>query len=219
MTKFTEPTNADRAAWAKAALIPFTAETYSGDHPDTMHPQDLDSAIGDLICDLMHFAQQRGMDAQAIHAHALSLFGDELADGGKSLMRAPEDPSLLAFAQSIARMRQDGETDAHGKEFVMENDDAVATLNDLIDSSRRIVAEAEKAPLHPKPLLQELESGLKAGQEVIDCWEQGDLAAAVRGLSRWMEGANETVATTQKQGGWLDYMASRKPPYSGTGKA
>ena len=36
----------------------FTAETFSGDHPDTMHRDDLECAIGDLICDLLHFARQ-----------------------------------------------------------------------------------------------------------------------------------------------------------------
>ena len=47
------PTNAERAQWARNALAVFTAETYSGDHPDTMDAGDLESAISDLICDLL----------------------------------------------------------------------------------------------------------------------------------------------------------------------
>lgn len=45
--------------------------------------------------------------------------------------------TLFAFAATIARMTQDGE------EFVMENEDAVTTLNALIDEARLLVAEAK----------------------------------------------------------------------------
>jgi hypothetical protein len=75
-----EPTNAQRAEWAKAALAVFTAETYSGDHPETMHPEDFESAIGDLICDLLHLAARKGMDSAAIHQHARGMFEQELAE-------------------------------------------------------------------------------------------------------------------------------------------
>jgi hypothetical protein len=76
-----EPINVQRAEWAKAALAVFTAETYSGDHPDTMHPGDLESAIGDLICDLLNLARYHArLDAAAIHSHALDMFETELAE-------------------------------------------------------------------------------------------------------------------------------------------
>jgi hypothetical protein len=76
-----EPTNAQRAEWAKAALAVFTAETYSGDHPETMDRDDLETAISDLICDLLHFARfHPRMDAEAIHCHALRIFVQELAE-------------------------------------------------------------------------------------------------------------------------------------------
>lgn len=61
-----EPTNADRAQWAKDALAVFTARTFSGDHPDTMERADLECAISDLICDLLHYARQQEFDPQAI---------------------------------------------------------------------------------------------------------------------------------------------------------
>ncbi len=61
-----EPTNKDRARWARDALAVFTDTTFSGDHPDTMDHDDLECAIGDLVCDLMHFAAQQGFDPQKI---------------------------------------------------------------------------------------------------------------------------------------------------------
>jgi hypothetical protein len=76
-----EPTNVQRAQWAKAALTVFTAETYSGDHPDTMDSGDLETAISDLICDLLHFARfHPTMDAAEIHARALRTFEQEIAE-------------------------------------------------------------------------------------------------------------------------------------------
>jgi hypothetical protein len=83
MTKQTdplEPTNVQRAQWAKNALDVFIAET-DGDEPDSMHPGDLEDAICDLICDLMHLAHfHPRMDAAAIHARALTLFEQEIAE-------------------------------------------------------------------------------------------------------------------------------------------
>jgi hypothetical protein len=76
-----EPTNVQRAQWAKAALTVFTAETYGGDHPETMDSGDLETAISDLICDLLHFARfQPRMDAAEIHSHALGMFEQEIAE-------------------------------------------------------------------------------------------------------------------------------------------
>ncbi|HWB12758.1 MAG TPA: hypothetical protein VG826_26265 [Pirellulales bacterium] len=75
-----EPTNTDRAAWAKDALAVFTAATFSGDHPNGMHRGDLECAVGDLITDLLHFALQQGFDAGAILQNACGNFGSELLD-------------------------------------------------------------------------------------------------------------------------------------------
>ena len=73
-----EPTNADRAKWAESALEVFTDQTYSGDHPATMNRDDLETAIGDLICDLMHYARQQGFDTGNILQQACGHFGFEL---------------------------------------------------------------------------------------------------------------------------------------------
>lgn len=48
-------------------------------------------------------------------------------------------PDLLALAQTIAQLKQDGEEDENGNAWVMENDDAIDTLNELITTARRIL--------------------------------------------------------------------------------
>lgn len=75
-----EPTNADRAQWAKEALAIFTARTFSGDHPDTMHRGDLECAVSDLICDLLHYARQQEFDTGSIIQQAFGHFGFELLE-------------------------------------------------------------------------------------------------------------------------------------------
>jgi hypothetical protein len=83
-----DPTNSDRAAWAKDALAVFTARTFSGDHPDTMARDDLECAINDLITDLLHFARQHGFDAGGILHHACGNFGLELLEEAVPRRRA-----------------------------------------------------------------------------------------------------------------------------------
>jgi hypothetical protein len=87
-TLMSEPSNCDRARWAGNALAAFTAETFSGDHPDTMARSDLECAIGDLICDLLHLACEKGFDSQDVLEHGNANFRTE------SLLDAdcPESP-------------------------------------------------------------------------------------------------------------------------------
>lgn len=77
----TEPTNANRAEWAKQALAVFTATTYAGDHPDTMDRSDLETAVYDLIADLLHYAKRQGFDVLEIlnraHGHYEAELGEE----------------------------------------------------------------------------------------------------------------------------------------------
>ena len=75
-----EPTNADRAAWAKQALDVFTMRTFGGACPHDMHRDDLECAVGDLIADLLHYAQQRGYDTGVILYRACGHFAAELLD-------------------------------------------------------------------------------------------------------------------------------------------
>jgi len=72
-----EPTNADRAEWARQALAVLTATTYGGDHPDTMDHGDLETAVYDLIADLLHYAERQGFDTDEIIRSALFHFEAE----------------------------------------------------------------------------------------------------------------------------------------------
>jgi hypothetical protein len=88
-----EPTNAKRAQWAKNALAIFTAQTYSGDHPDTMHRDDLETAISDLIADLLHFANLSSFnfDPESLIAQAQLHYGAELTEEHlANAMRRPQ---------------------------------------------------------------------------------------------------------------------------------
>ncbi len=94
----TEPTNADRAQWAHEALAVFTARTFSGDHPDTMARDDLECAISDLICDLLHFALQQGFDTGSIVQRACGHFGCELWEEAQLSV---DDPCLAGAAPDL----------------------------------------------------------------------------------------------------------------------
>lgn len=77
-----DPTNLDRAAWAKRALTVFTGRTFGGDHPDTMHAEDVYDATCDLFADLLHLARQRGFDPAEVAERAVERFnGVEFVEG------------------------------------------------------------------------------------------------------------------------------------------
>lgn len=78
MTK--EPDNADRAHWAENALAVFTVETYCGRHPHNLDSDDLETAIYDLIADLLHLANRKGFDAAEIIRKATFHFEAELTE-------------------------------------------------------------------------------------------------------------------------------------------
>jgi hypothetical protein len=53
-------------------------------------------------------------------------------------------PKMESFIATIARMTQDGETrEGDAEPFIMENDDAVSTLNQLIEHAREILKPTE----------------------------------------------------------------------------
>lgn len=76
------PRNVERAGWAKNALKVFTKETYGGDVPDTMHPGDRETAIQDLVTDLMHYLNQHpfknNMQPEEVVARAIRMYFEEL---------------------------------------------------------------------------------------------------------------------------------------------
>jgi hypothetical protein len=56
MTLMREPTNFDRAAWAAEALSAFRRRTGT----------DYDDALCDLLCDLMHWADEHNFEFDAV---------------------------------------------------------------------------------------------------------------------------------------------------------
>lgn len=77
-----EPNNRDRARWANNALRVFIGTTWNGENPDTMHRDDLECAITDLICDLLHLADQKGLDAKEILERGNAHFEAEILFDG-----------------------------------------------------------------------------------------------------------------------------------------
>lgn len=98
----TEPTNADRAEWAKQALATFTARTYSGDHPDSMDRGDLETAIYDLIADLLHFAARQGFDVREMLFRAHGLYEAESAEEPRPNESAIDIHAELARRKQVA---------------------------------------------------------------------------------------------------------------------
>jgi hypothetical protein len=133
-TRHLEPTNVQRAQWARNALAVFTSETFSGGRTDTMHPEDLESAIGDLICDLLHFARfHPRLDAVTIHAHALSTFEIEVAKEERENRSAKPPPDLLDTLLNIKRLA--GKSGDHEA-------DPFALLDLISDEVRSALAKA-----------------------------------------------------------------------------
>jgi hypothetical protein len=75
-----EPTNADRAKWAKEALAVYTTRTLSPYHPDRMDEDDLECSMSDLICDLLHYARQQECDVGSILQQGCGHFAQEILD-------------------------------------------------------------------------------------------------------------------------------------------
>lgn len=65
-----DATNLDRACWAAAALAEFRKQVRSDDDDTT--------AIGDLLADLMHYADAHGADFDAAFASGLNHYAEEV---------------------------------------------------------------------------------------------------------------------------------------------
>lgn len=65
-----EPTNEDRAGWARDAIHAFMDVTMSG----SRDPEDYQCAIGDLLADMRHLAHQEDWDFAAKVEGSLAVF-------------------------------------------------------------------------------------------------------------------------------------------------
>jgi len=92
MTASTEVTNQNRAAWANASLYLFGQLTGT-DHED---------ALGDLLCDLMHWSDQYDFDFTAALDRARGHYEAELLAEDSSLPDRPRN----AVSDIIAALKQ-----------------------------------------------------------------------------------------------------------------
>lgn len=65
ITYVKSPMNVDRAGWAEAALEEFASVTRSGS-VDMSEKDVREEVLQDLLCDLLHYAQQNGHDPVAM---------------------------------------------------------------------------------------------------------------------------------------------------------
>lgn len=80
----TDLINMDRVGWAFDALTPFHRATMHSDPPSVDEPwagTDAESAIVDLICDLMHLATYVGLDPEAVLSSGRMHFECEVGRG------------------------------------------------------------------------------------------------------------------------------------------
>lgn len=69
----TSPTNFQRAAWAEAAIVAFIEQT-NCDH---------DNSLGDLLCDLMHWAKSQDFDFdQALERAQMHFVAETIEEAG-----------------------------------------------------------------------------------------------------------------------------------------
>jgi hypothetical protein len=79
-----DPTNADRADFARAALLAYAKQTrYSPDDHDLTVPEVFEEILGDLLCDVRHLRDQlgHGTDIGILDEGAYNCYQDELAEG------------------------------------------------------------------------------------------------------------------------------------------
>jgi len=219
-----EPTNSERAAWARRALATFVMAS-DGTTIARLHSQDLSNAISDLVCDLLHLAEQSGLDPEVITSQALSNFAAELSE--------ENDPSPISEISNAAHQPGDWyistcpETKRrflceHGKDDniaelfgTSQQDRLIETAPKMLDALHEVKRVAQKCGDNEDhetllrlildyalPVLQQAECPetpetavasdrlradvaelLEAARAVIDNWERGNLADAVRALS------------------------------------
>lgn len=72
--------NLKRAAWAETALIAFAQET---GQLGQVYSRDRDEVVRDLLCDLMHFSDLRGVVFVTALKNGTELYRIELAQDGE----------------------------------------------------------------------------------------------------------------------------------------
>jgi len=131
-------TNRTRAAWAEACVSVFMQHTGC----------DTEDALGDLLCDLMHFGHQRNYDLPAALDRALGHFAQELdAEGQVPPDRLCPAVGLLLEALEDLLPHAAQEVEDRKATGVAEYDD----LEAAVDKARAAVTAATKPPGSASP--------------------------------------------------------------------
>src|SRR5271170_363951 len=197
-------TNLDRAEWAAAALRHF--QTLTGtDHAD---------GLGDLLCDLMHFAHANNFDFKAALDRARGHYAEEFfekeptpaeptpymavfdipAGTGREIFHANSPEEALRIARKFADDSNltEADFDPTAEAYCVRQ----ITISDEHDRHHAIWQTDEyRLQLAAPTLLKSLEKQMEITSEIIDAWNNTDhLYSAVEGLmgeldskSQWAE--------------------------------
>jgi hypothetical protein len=78
---FHDPTNADRADFARAALLAYAEQTrYDPADRDLSVAEVFEEILGDLLCDVRHLRDQLGHGTDILDFSAYNCYEDELAE-------------------------------------------------------------------------------------------------------------------------------------------
>jgi hypothetical protein len=94
MTFRSEPTNFDRAAWAAEALATFRRRTGT----------DYEDALGDLLCDLMHWADEHELDFDSALSRARDHHHAEVQEAGEVHRMQAENAVIAALMQAVVAL-------------------------------------------------------------------------------------------------------------------
>jgi hypothetical protein len=128
-----EPTNSDRAAWAAEALATFRRRTGT----------DCEDALPDLLCDLMHWADEHelnfgeALDKARDHHHAEVQEAEELAAMKASAPKRPWRVTVFEWHSHVATIE-------------------TATSDEAFEEARRVLAD------NPDKLFRFSASGIEA---------------------------------------------------------
>jgi hypothetical protein len=123
-----EPTNSDRAAWAAEALATFRRRTGT----------DCEDALPDLLCDLMHWADEHGLDFNAAlsrahdHHHAEVQEAEELAAMKASATKRPWRVTVFEWHSHVAIIEAATSDDAftQAQRILADNPDSLFRFSD-----------------------------------------------------------------------------------------
>jgi hypothetical protein len=136
-------TNRTRAAWAEACVSVFMQHTGC----------DAEDALGDLLCDLMHFGHQRNYALPAALDRALGHFAQEL-DGEGQVLPDPFCPAVGLLLEALEDLLPHASREVEDRKAtgVAEYDD----LEEAVEKARAAISATTKPPGSPPILLDAL---------------------------------------------------------------